>query len=148
MPAKAIRDKEAANYPSGVGLLSDPGLNKGTAFTEAEREAFGLRGLLPPRAITQVEQLMRVLGNLRRKANDIEKYIFLVSLQDRNETLFYRLVMDHLDEMMPIIYTPTVGQACQEYGHIFRRPRGLFVSQKTGDGWPTCSATGRRKRCA
>jgi hypothetical protein len=128
MPARSIRAKKAANYPSGVGLLSDPGLNKGTAFTEAEREAFGLRGLLPPRAITQVEQLMRVLGNLRRKANDIEKYIFLVSLQDRNETLFYRLVMDHLDEMMPIIYTPTVGQACQEYGHIFRRPRGLFIS--------------------
>ena len=128
MPARSIRAKEAANYPSGVGLLSDPGLNKGTAFTEAEREAFGLRGLLPPRAITQVEQLMRVLGNLRRKANDIEKYIFLVSLQDRNETLFYRLVMDHTDEMMPIIYTPTVGQACQEYGHIFRRPRGLFIS--------------------
>ncbi|MGH2579162.1 MAG: NAD-dependent malic enzyme, partial [Actinomycetota bacterium] len=114
MPDRPIRAKEAADYPSGVGLLSDPGLNKGTAFTEAEREAFGLRGLLPPRAITQVEQLMRVLGNLRRKANDIEKYIFLVSLQDRNETLFYRLVMDHLDEMMPIIYTPTVGQACQE----------------------------------
>ena len=128
MPARSIRANEAANYPSGVGLLSDPGLNKGTAFTEAEREAFGLRGLLPPRAITQVEQVMRVLGNLRRKTNDIEKYIFLVSLQDRNETLFYRLVMDHPDEMMPIIYTPTVGQACQEYGHIFRRPRGLFVS--------------------
>jgi len=128
MPDRPIRAKDAANYPSGVGLLADPALNKGTAFTEAEREAFGLRGLLPPRAITQVEQLMRVLENLRRKANDIEKYIFLVSLQDRNETLFYRVVMDHLDEMMPIIYTPTVGQACQEYGHIFRRPRGLFVS--------------------
>ncbi len=128
MTAGFVPTRDAAGYPSGIGLLYDPGLNKGTAFTEAEREAFGLRGLLPPRAVTLAEQMMRVMGNLRRKPNDIEKYIFLVSLQDRNETLFYRLLMDHLEEMMPIIYTPTVGQACQEYGHIFRRPRGLFIS--------------------
>ena len=114
----------------GVDLLQAPILNKGTAFTEAERDALGLRGLLPPRVSTQAKQAMRVLENLRRKTSDIEKYIYLVSLQDRNENLFYRVVMDNLDEMMPIIYTPTVGQGCQEYGHIFRRPRGLYISFK------------------
>jgi len=114
----------------GVDLLQAPILNKGTAFTEAERDALGLRGLLPPRVSTQAKQAMRVLENLRRKTTDIEKYIYLVSLQDRNENLFYRVVMDNLDEMMPIIYTPTVGQGCQEYGHIFRRPRGLYISFK------------------
>ena len=114
----------------GVDLLQAPILNKGTAFTEAERDALGLRGLLPPRVSTQAKQAMRVLGNLRRKTTDIEKYIYLVSLQDRNENLFYRVVMDNLDEMMPLIYTPTVGQGCQEYGHIFRRPRGLYISFK------------------
>ena len=71
---------------------------------------------------------MRAMGNFRAKPNDLEKYIFMISLQDRNETLFYRVVMEHLEEMLPIIYTPTVGQACQQFGHIFRRPRGLFVS--------------------
>jgi malate dehydrogenase (oxaloacetate-decarboxylating)(NADP+) len=111
-------------------LLHDPVLNKGTAFTEAEREALGLRGLLPPRVATQDMQVMRVLENIRRKSNDLERYIFMVSLQERNENLFYRVVMDNLDEMMPIIYTPTVGQGCQEYGHIFRRPRGLYISFK------------------
>jgi len=114
----------------GVDLLQAPILNKGTAFTEAERDALGLRGLLPPRVSTQAKQAMRALENLRRKTSDIEKYIYMVSLQDRNENLFYRVVMDNLDEMMPIIYTPTVGQGCQEYGHIFRRPRGLYVSFK------------------
>jgi malate dehydrogenase (oxaloacetate-decarboxylating)(NADP+) len=128
MSSKLARIKEAIGYPSGVDLLHDPALNKGTAFTELEREAFGLRGLLPPRVLTQADQAMRVLENFRRKPNDIEKYIYMVSLQDRNETLFYRVVLDNLEEMTPIIYTPTVGQACQEYGQIFRRPRGLFIS--------------------
>ena len=73
---------------------------------------------------------MRVLENFRRKSNDIEKYLFMIGLQDRNKTLFYRVVIDYIEEMMPIIYTPTVGQACQEYGHIFRRPRGIFISAK------------------
>jgi malate dehydrogenase (oxaloacetate-decarboxylating)(NADP+) len=112
----------------GVKLLHDPIRNKGTAFTEKEREALGLRGLLPPRVHSQDEQVRRVLENVRNKSNDLERYIFLVGLQDRNESLFYRVVMDHIDEMMPIIYTPTVGRACQEYGHLFRRPRGLYIS--------------------
>jgi malate dehydrogenase (oxaloacetate-decarboxylating)(NADP+) len=117
-----------AEPPYGADLLHDPALNKGTAFTEAERDALCLRGLLPPRVCTQEEQVVRVLQNIRRKNNDLEKYIFLVSLQERNETLFYRVVSDYLEEMMPLIYTPTVGQACVEYGHIFRRPRGMFIT--------------------
>jgi len=115
-------------FPRSVKLLHDPQRNKGTAFTEAEREAFGLRGLLPPRVLTQELQMRRVLANLRAAPTDLERYVSLIALQDRNEMLFYRVVLDHLDELMPIIYTPTVGQACQEFGHIFRRPRGLFVS--------------------
>jgi len=114
--------------PRGTALLSNSLLNKGTAFTEAERDAFGLRGLLPPKVFTIEEQLQRVYGNFSRKADALEKYIFLTTLQNRNETLFYRLVQDHAEEMIPIIYTPTVGQACLEYGAIFRRPRGMFIS--------------------
>ena len=105
-------------------------LNKGTAFTEAERDALGLRGLLPPQVITIEQQVARALGNFRRKHDALEKYIFLTTLQNRNETLFYRLVQEHAEEMIPIIYTPTVGQACLEYGAIFRRPRGLFITIK------------------
>src|SRR3990172_1023658 len=114
----------------GVDLLHDPVLNKGTAFTEAERDRLGLRGLLPARVSTQEGQVARGLENIRRKTSDIEKYIFLISLQDRNENLFYRVVMENLEEMMPLIYTPTVGQGCQEFGHIFRRPRGLYITHK------------------
>ncbi|MBP6185412.1 MAG: NAD-dependent malic enzyme [Saprospiraceae bacterium] len=112
----------------GVKLFHDPILNKGTAFTEEEREQLGLRGLLPPRIMSQELQAKRVLENLRLKPNDLERYIFMVSLQDRNEHLFYRTVVDHLEEIMPIIYTPTVGKACQSYGHLFRRSRGLYIS--------------------
>ena len=110
-------------------LLTDPLLNKGTAFTEAERDALGLRGLLPPRVFPLDEQLHRTLAALRRKTDAIEKYIYLVNLQNRNEVLFYRLVMEHLEEIVPIIYTPTVGEACIHYGSIFRRARGLFISR-------------------
>lgn len=121
---------QGAHFPTGVALLHDATLNKGTAFTEEEREAFGLRGLLPPRVCSMDTQVMRVLENFRRKSDDLEKYIFLMGLQARNETLFYKVIAENLDETMPIIYTPTVGQACQEYGHIFRTPRGLFISAK------------------
>ena len=114
--------------PRGATLLQDPTRNKGTAFTEAERDALGLRGLLPPGVQTIEQQVRRVLENLDRKSNDLERYILLASLQDRNETLFYRVLTDHLKDLMPIVYTPTVGAACQAYGHIFRRARGLFVS--------------------
>jgi len=112
----------------GVELLHDPLLNKGTAFTDQERALLGLRGLLPPRITTQEDQINRVLDSFRRKTSDIEKYIYLIALQERNESLFYRVVMDHLEEMMPIIYTPTVGQACQRWGYIFRRSRGLYIT--------------------
>jgi malate dehydrogenase (oxaloacetate-decarboxylating)(NADP+) len=112
----------------GAALLNDPELNKGTAFTEAERTALGLRGLLPPRVMTQEEQLERILPGVRSRPTPIDQYAYLVGLHDRNVTLFYRLVMDHLEEMMPILYTPTVGQACQEFGRIFRRSRGLYVT--------------------
>jgi malate dehydrogenase (oxaloacetate-decarboxylating)(NADP+) len=114
--------------PRGLDLLHDPKLNKGTAFTEAERDLLGLHGLLPAHTQTQSEQINRVLDNLRRKSTDLERYIFLLALLDRNETLFYRVMIDNVEEMLPLIYTPTVGQACQEYSHIFRRARGLFIS--------------------
>ena len=127
------RDKILARmlgYPTGVALLRDPVLNKDAAFTEKEREILGIRGLLPARVQTMEEQVLRTLENFRGKPNDIEKYVFMISLQERNKTLFYRVVMDYIEEMMGIIYTPTVGQACLEYGHIFRRPRGIFISAK------------------
>ncbi len=110
--------------------MNDPALNKGTAFSESERDALGLRGLLPPRIHTMGEQVARVLENLERKTSDLEKYIYLISLQDRNKTLFYRVLLDNIEKLMPLVYTPTVGQACQEYGHIFRRPRGIFISAR------------------
>ena len=116
------------DHPTGYELMNNGLLNKGTAFTPAERDALGLRGLLPPRICTLDEQVSRALRNLRGKSSDLEKYIFLHALQNRNETAFYRLVLDHLDETMPIVYTPTVGQACLEAGVIFRRPRGMWIS--------------------
>ena len=114
----------------GADLLHNPRLNKGTAFTEEERDALKLRGLLPPRVFTQEQQVARIMENFRRKPSDLDKYIFLGALQDRNETLFFRTVLDHIEEMMPIIYTPTVGEACKQFAHIFRRTRGLYVSAK------------------
>ena len=113
---------------TGHALLDLPLLNKGSAFTEAERHELGLAGLLPPGISTAEVQLARIYGNYRQKTSNLERYIHLVSLQDRNETAFFRLLNEHLVEMMPIIYTPVVGEACQAYSRIYRRPRGLYIS--------------------
>ena len=112
----------------GESLLRDPFTNKSTAFTAAEREELGLDGLIPAAVSTMDQQLARVYENYRVKQTPLERYIYLASLQDRNETLFFRLVHDHIDEMMPIVYTPVVGEACQQFSHIYRRPRGLYIS--------------------
>jgi malate dehydrogenase (oxaloacetate-decarboxylating) len=113
---------------SGQLLLDNPLFNKGSAFPEDERRDFGLLGLLPLHCSTIEEQLARTYENYRRKENELERYVFLMALQDRNETLFYRLVQEHISEMMPVIYTPTVGEGCRQYSHVFRRPRGLYIS--------------------
>jgi malate dehydrogenase (oxaloacetate-decarboxylating) len=114
-------------------ILDTPLLNKGTAFPEEERRAFGLLGLLPSHVSTVEEQLARTYENFRLKESDLERYIFLAGLQDRNEVLFYRLLLEHVAEMTPIIYTPVVGRACQRYSHIYRRPRGIYLSYENQD---------------
>ena len=112
----------------GAALKDDPILNKGTCFARDEREGLGLLGLLPPAVQTPEEQEARAYANYLEAGDDVRRYLFLAGLQDRNETLFCRLVLDHLEEMVPIIYTPTVGKACERYSHIYRRARGLYVS--------------------
>ena len=118
---------DEANSSHGLALLRDPMLNKGTAFSEDERDTLGLRGLLPAHVLTMEAQAKRLMTNLRRLPNDLEKYVALNALHDRNEALFFRVVCDNIDEIQPLIYTPTVGLACQQFGHIFQRPRGLFI---------------------
>jgi len=112
----------------GIDYIRDPRLNKGMAFTLAERQALGLHGLIPPRFKTQEEQVSLCLENIARYKEDLNKYIYLMGLQDRNERLFYRILSENVEQMMPIVYTPTVGLACQKFGAIYRRPRGLFIS--------------------
>jgi len=112
----------------GLDLLHDPRFNKGTAFTPSERQALGLRGLLPPGVFDEEAQLHRNIQALRRKASDFERYQVLSALAERNQTLFFRLLCQHISELLPIVYTPTVGEACQRYGYFFQRTRGLFVS--------------------
>jgi len=119
-----------ATKSRGVAVLRDPLLNRGSAFTEKERDRLGLRGLLPPHVHKQREQAERFLLTLRRKTDDLDKYIELNALRDRNEALFLAVVCQHPDEMMPLIYTPTVGLACQKFGSILQRTRGLFISAK------------------
>ena len=116
------------NGKQGRQLIEDPLLNRGTAFTEAQRQEYGLQGLLPPHVETLEMQVARAYEAFQGQATDLDKHVFLRQLQDENETLFYRLLLDHVREMMPIIYTPIVGLACQRFSHIYRRPRGLFLS--------------------
>ena len=110
MKEESLSDQEPAALHRGVKILHDPVRNKGTAFTDAERDELKLRGLVPPRVHSMAEQELRVLGNIREKPTHLERYLYLIALQDRNENLFYRVVMNHLEEMMPIIFTPTVGK--------------------------------------
>ncbi|NQV15751.1 NAD-dependent malic enzyme [bacterium] len=112
----------------GTDVLNEPLLNKGTAFSLEEREELGLRGLVPPRVVGFEAQVARVLENYHRKTDPLEKFIFLTSLHDRNETLYYKVLMENLMEMTPIVYTPVVGAACQQYGHIYRKNRGMYIS--------------------
>jgi malate dehydrogenase (oxaloacetate-decarboxylating)(NADP+) len=128
VPVRAKSSPRPSDLPRGMALLRDPLLNKGTAFTEAERDALGLRGFLPAHVLSMQEQAERVLTNLRNLPSGLEKYIALNSLHDRNEALFFRVVCDNIDEIQPLIYTPTVGLACQRFGLIFQRPRGMFIS--------------------
>jgi malate dehydrogenase (oxaloacetate-decarboxylating) len=113
---------------SGYELLNDPLLNKGTAFTAAERDAFDLHGLLPPHVAELDDQVKRRLDAFRGLGSDLQRYVFLRGLQDSNETLFYALLTRNIEELMPIVYTPTVGLGCQLFSHVFRKPRGLFLS--------------------
>jgi malate dehydrogenase (oxaloacetate-decarboxylating) len=120
----------------GMDLLNNPALNKGTAFTEDERASFGLNGLLPPVIESLEDQVGRAYQAFSLKSNDLERHIYLRQLQDTNEVLFYRLLLDHINEMLPIVYTPVVALGCQEFSHIYRRPRGLFIPYPQRDFIP------------
>lgn len=127
----------------GYDIINNPALNISTAFSHEQRKQLGLQGLLPHKICSMEVQEQRVLENLRRKNLDIERYIFLVALMDRNEKLFYHTVLNNIEEIMPLIYTPTVGQACKEFAHIFRKPQGFYITpddrgsiRQILDNWP------------
>jgi len=113
-----------------IDILRDPLANKGTAFTPEERQRLGVTGLIPPRVETIEEQVARVLANVAAKPSAIEKFVYLAALQNENETLFFRTLIDHLEELVPVVYTPTVGQACLEWSRIYQRPRGLYITPR------------------
>ena len=125
-----------AAHRRGHSLIDHPLRSKGTAFTEEERTQFGLLGLLPPQVETLEQQTIRAYEAFQTRVSPLDKHIYLRALQDTNEVLFYRLLLDHIEEMMPIVYTPTVAAACEEFSHIYRRPRGLFVSYPLRDRIP------------
>jgi malic enzyme len=129
----ATGQKYMAVSMKGPNILHNPITNKGTAFTRREREELDLHGLVPPSVCTMKQQLDRTYENYCNKSSNLERFIYLSSLQDRNETLFYRLLLEHIDEMMPIVYTPVVGEACQKYSHIYRRGRGLYINIEQKD---------------
>ena len=134
--AQPITDSMVPGTPRGTELLERPLLNKGTAFTEEERAEFGLHGILPPHLETLDEQVVRAYEAYKRKDEDLERHIYLRALQDANEILFYRLLLDHIEEMTPMVYTPMVALACEQFSHIYRRPRGLFISYPLRDFIP------------
>jgi malic enzyme len=139
-----VRISEQSEVPRGKDLLAQSELNKDAAFTDDERAALQLRGLLPWRVASIAEQVSLELEHLRRKSDDLERYIGLAALHDRNETLFYRLLVDHIEELAPIVYTPTVGRACREFSHVMRRPRGLWLTPEDTDRIPELLANSGR----
>ena len=130
---QAITRSSVPDVPRGMDLLDTPLLNKGTAFAPSERTKFGLHGLLPPQVESLQDQVVRTYEAYQKKDNDVERHIYLRALQDTNETLLYKLLLDHIEEMTPIVYTPTVALACEQFSHIYRRPRGLFISYPLRD---------------
>jgi len=131
-----IAQSDALDTPRGTDLLDTPTSNKGTAFTEEERAKFGLQGLLPPHVETLDEQAVRAYEAFQKKDDDLERHIYLRALQDTNEVLFYRLIVDHIEEMTPLVYTPTVAAAIEQFSRIYRRPRGLFIPYPLRDSIP------------
>ena len=131
--AQRVAEVVSPRIPRGMDLLDTPLLNKGTAFSDTERTQFGLHGLLPPCVETLEEQVARAHEAYARKEDDLERHIYLRALQDNNEILFYRLLLEHIEQMTPIIYTPTVALACQQFSHIYRRPRGMFIGYPQRD---------------
>jgi malate dehydrogenase (oxaloacetate-decarboxylating)(NADP+) len=119
--------KMTSTAKHGIELLHDPSLNKSTAFTEAEKQALGLVGLVPDITETDEIQLQRVNLQLAQKPTDLERYIYLINLLDHNETLFYRTVMSDPARFLPIVYDPTIGEACLKFGHIYRQARGMYL---------------------
>jgi malate dehydrogenase (oxaloacetate-decarboxylating)(NADP+) len=133
----------------GRSILLDGAINRSVEFTREERRTLGLEGLLPYAVATQQLQVDRVMEGLRRMENDLERYILLNSLQDRNETVFYRVLVEHVAELLPVVYTPTVGEACQRFAHIYTRPRAVPLAR--GPRRPRsrcCSASGASATCA
>jgi len=133
---ETVLSSGVSDIPRGMDLLDSPLLNKGTAFSSAERTKFGLNGLLPPEVETLQQQGERAYEAFQRKSDELERHIYLRALQDTNEVLFYKLLLDHIEEMTPLVYTPTVALACEQFSHIYRRPRGLFISYPLRDSIP------------
>ena len=138
---------EPKEHLTGYDLLHTPRLNKGTAFTEAERRAHGLEGLLPPAITTMELQIARRHAEIANLDDDLQKYLVLSDLQARNETLFYAVLMSDPATYMPLVYTPTVGEACQKFAHIFREARGMYRRSVLAAGCGRYLATGRKKTC-
>jgi hypothetical protein len=125
----------------GVALLEDPLANKGTAFGAAERRELRLDGLLPPVVETLQQQAVRAYEALGAHRDDLAKHVYLRALQDTNEVLYYKLLVEHVEELLPIVYTPTVGLACQRFSHIYRRTAGCSWRIRSATAWPSCCAT-------
>ena len=132
----------------GIDILHDPVLNKATAYTEAERQALGLMGLVPDVTESEDLQLRRVLQQLGHKTTDLDRYIYLVNLLDNDEILFYRTLMSDPVRFLPIVYDPTIAEACLKFGHIYRRARGMYLSLIARGTSRRCCATGRSRTCA